>query len=113
MTLNDILKKIKGTVLRTEPEEEIIPEVGQVWGTPIQDLLKNKFPNRNAKGNKPTTFFPEKIPVLSYEKNASEIRIDHWIIAGSNVVRDDNRNKAADLGQARPVTLIKIGRAHV
>lgn len=110
--MNTTAKKIWDWFTGKE-QKPINPVVGECQGEPLIDILKNKFPDRNAKGNKSTTFFPEKVPIVSYERNASEIRIDHWIVSGTNVVRDDNRNKAADIGLAHPVNLCVFGKSFI
>ncbi len=81
--------------------------------TSISDHLKHAFPNQVSRGNKSTLLFPEKLPIIAFEKNGSEIRIDHWVVSSTNVVSDSERNKAADLGLSHPITLVVFGRAYL
>jgi len=99
----EILKVSKRTEVELTPPS----------ATTTSDLLKHSFPNRVSHGNKPTILFPEKLPIIAFEKNGSEIRIDHWVVSSTNVISDNERNKAADLGLSRPITLVVFGRAYL
>jgi uncharacterized membrane protein YwzB len=79
--------------------------------TEYRNLIKGYNPKHRAKSI--SAFFPEEIPIISYEKNGTERRISFWTLESSNVVRDNSRGKAADLGEAKPVSLVAFGKAMI
>jgi uncharacterized membrane protein YwzB len=77
----------------------------------FKSLISHYNPKHRAKST--SMFFPEEIPIISYEKNGTERRISFWTLESSNVVRDNSRGKAADLGKAKPISLVVFGKAMI
>jgi len=99
------------------PSEEVALESIREITTPLKEetefssLIKNYRSQHRTKSN--SHFFPEEVPIISYEKNGMERRISFWTLESSNVIRDNERGKAADLGKARPVSLVVFGKAMI
>jgi hypothetical protein len=55
---------------------------------------------------------PVDVAVLSIEKNGGEFRFDIWNNQAPGVVRNNDRGRAADLGEAVPVTFVILGTTY-
>jgi hypothetical protein len=68
---------------------------------------------RVPKMDRVSSFFADKIPLVSFEKNGSELRFETWSLDSSNVARNDDRGKAVDLGGAKPIRVISNNQIYI
>jgi hypothetical protein len=84
----------------------------------MEDALKQgdfSILNKIKKEKPKKEYLPghEQIPILSIEKNGGEFRFDMWTSEIPGVVRNNDRGRAADLGQARPKTFVIHGKTYL
>jgi len=111
-----LAEKIKWGLELTPTEEIALSEIKAITdplkiNSEYRNLIKDYNPTHRAKST--STFFPEEVPIISYEKNGRERRISFWTLESANVVRDNSRGKVADLGKAQPVSLVVFGKVMI